>query len=186
MERSVQNIGLNLSDHDFAFGLSLINLFCGEKCFLKYKQIWVPQEQLILNHLSRKSCKEWRSGLTREQNCSLKQHTPNIEEPERNLHRMLTVLKDKGLLCSIGMFHFRKTFPHSFGPHSFRPHFFRPHSLSPHSFKTTTHDFVAPGPCKICFFPYQITKQHFFLAHPGVLKNYLLTMKNTCFKLKDW
>lgn len=89
---------------------------------------------------------------------------------------MLTVLKYKGLLCSTEMFYFTKAFPHSFTPHSF----------SPHSFKTHYH-FVAPGPCKIGFLSYQRAKQFFFfLAHAEVLENYLLTMKNTCFKLRDW
>lgn len=46
-------------------------------------------------------------------------------------------------------------------------------------------DFVAPGPRKTGFVPYQETKAALFFAHPEVLKNYLLKRKNACYELKD-
>lgn len=136
-----------------------------------------------------------------------------------SLPRLLAVLKEEGLLCSIGMLSSRtvrqlrfveeslhlpraapslvtfplplETVPRDAGQLHFSkafPHYFRAHSskCDPIPLKLRIpDDFVAPGPCKTGFFPYKKTKQHFFFSHPEVLKNYLLTIKNTCYELKE-
>lgn len=184
----------------FAFWFSFSTTqsrFCREQNICQnINKFWVPQKCLILNNLSGKSCREWRPNLKCEQNCSLQHHTTNTEEPEMSLPRVLAVLKEEGLLCSIRMLSSRtvrqlrfveeglhlpraapslvtfplplETVPRDAGQLHFSkafPHYFRAHSskCDPIPLKLRIpDDFVAPGPRKTGFFPYQKTKQHFF------------------------
>jgi len=89
---------LNVLESGFAFEFSfstIQRLFYEEQNICQnINKFWVPEKSLILKHLSRKLCREWRSALKSEQNCLLQQNTPEVEEPEMCLPRLLAVMED--------------------------------------------------------------------------------------------